>query len=76
MREIAIERSKCETLKQSPWIRPQDQMPEEDEPVLICDDMGLKIVAWWEPTHDMWYSENHCWFTHEVAYWMFIPEIV
>ena len=59
-----------------PWIRPQDQMPEEDEPVLICDDMGLKIVAWWEPTHDMWYSENHCWFTHEVAYWMPIPEIV
>ena len=59
-----------------PWIRPQDQMPLEGEPVLITDVEGLQIVAWWRPTHDMWYSENHCWFTSEVNYWMPIPEIV
>jgi len=59
-----------------PWIRPQDQMPEENEPVLICDDMGLKIVAWYDATNDKWYSEEHTWFPREVNYWMPIPEIV
>ena len=63
-----------------PWIRPQDKMPEKGEPVLITDKEGLQIVAWRamydiaEP--DMWYSENHSWFTSEVNYWMPIPEIV
>ena len=59
-----------------PWIRPKDQMPEENEPVLICDDMGLKIVAWYDDTNDKWYSEEHTWFPREVLYWMPIPEIV
>ena len=89
MREIAIERSKCETLKQSPWIRPQDQMPKEGEPVLITDVEGMQIVAWYDAVIDMWnsenhswwdgrrwYSENHSWFPREVNYWMPIPEIV
>ena len=76
MREIAIERSKCETLKQSPWIRPQDQMPEENDLVLITDKEGLQIVAWYVAPIDMWYSDNHSWFTSEVLYWMPIPEIV
>jgi hypothetical protein len=59
-----------------PWIRPQDQMPEEGTPVLITDVLGRQIVAWWRPTHDMWYSENYSWFPREVNYWMPIPEIV
>jgi len=59
-----------------PWIRPQDQMPEENEPVLITDVEGLQIVAWYSLQADMWYSENHSWFTSEVNYWMPIPEIV
>ena len=59
-----------------PWIRPQDQMPKEDEPVLITDNEGYQVVAWWTPTHNRWYSENHSWFTREVNYWMPIPEIV
>ena len=63
-------------IKSSLWIRPQDQMPEEGTPVLITDVLGRQIVAWWRPTHDMWYSENYSWWTHEVNYWMPIPEIV
>mgnify|MGYP007051391036 CR=1 FL=1 len=57
-----------------PWIRPQDQMPKEGEPVLITDVEGLQIVAWWDGS--MWHSENHSWWAIEVTYWMPIPEIV
>ena len=57
-----------------PWIRPQDQMPEDLECVLITDIEGMQIVAWL--VGDMWFSENHSWFTHEVLCWMPIPEIV
>ena len=63
-------------IKSSLWIRPQDQMPEFDEPVLICDDMGLKIVAWRDKYTGKWHSENHSWFTHEVLCYMLIHEIV
>ena len=59
-----------------PWIRPQDQMPKEGKPVLITDNEGLQIVAWYSVSNNMWYSENHSWFTREVNYWMPIPEIV
>ncbi len=59
-----------------PWIRPQDQMPEFDEPVLITDNEGMQIVAWWDKYTSKWHSENHAWFTHEVNYWMPIPEIL
>ena len=63
-----------------PWIRPQDQMPEGGKPVLITDNEGLQIVAWFQRGNkwhdDKWYSENHSWFTSEVNYWMPIPEIV
>jgi len=59
-----------------PWMRPQDQMPEFDEPVLITDIEGLQIVAWRDMHTDKWHSENHAWFTSEVNYWMPIPEIV
>ena len=58
-----------------PWIRPQDQMPKEGEPVLITDVEGLQIVALFDGGNK-WYSENHSWFTSEVNYWMPIPEIV
>ena len=58
-----------------PWIRPQDQMPKDGEPVLITDIEGLQIVAWYSVSNNMWYSENHSWFTSEVNYWMPIPEI-
>jgi hypothetical protein len=51
-------------------------MPQDGEPVLITDKEGLQIVAWWRPTHDMWYSGDFSWFTSEVLYWMPIPEIV
>lgn len=57
-----------------PWIRPQDQMPEYYEPVLITDVEELQIVAWWDGS--MWHSEYHTWFPREVTYWMPIPEIV
>jgi len=57
-----------------PWRRPQDQMPEDLESVLITDIEGMQIVAWL--VGDMWFSENHSWFTHEVLCWMPIPEIV
>ena len=50
-------------------------MPKECEPVLITDKEGLQIVAWFYGGN-MWYSENHSWFTSEVNYWMAIPEIV
>jgi hypothetical protein len=59
-----------------PWIRPQDQMPEDNKPVLITDVEGLQIIAWYVADLDRWYSENHYWFTGEVNYWMPIPEIV
>ena len=58
------------------WIRPQDHMPKEGEPVLITDKEGLQIVAWYSTADYMWFSENHAWFTGEVNYWMPIPEIV
>lgn len=62
-----------------PWIRPQDQMPEDGEPVLITDNEGLQVVAWFHSGNkwhdDIWHSENYSWFTREVAYWMPIPEI-
>jgi hypothetical protein len=51
-------------------------MPELfDEPVLITDIEGLQIVAWRDMYTGKWHSENHSWFTHEVLYWMPIPEI-
>ena len=59
-----------------PWIRPQDQMPEEATPVLIIDVLGRQIVAWLSDDDELWHSENHSWWTHEVTYWMPIPEIV
>ena len=59
-----------------PWIRPQDQMPEEGIDVLITDVEGLQIVVCYLTKYDKWYSENHSWFTHEVTYWMPIPRIV
>ena len=59
-----------------PWIRPQDQMPEDGKPVLITDVEGLQIVAWYITNLDMWHSEDHSWFPREVTYWMPIPEIV
>ncbi len=58
------------------WIRPQDQMPEEATPVLITDNEGLQIVAWYDAVLDIWYSGDFSWFTSEVNYWMPIPEIV
>ena len=51
-------------------------MPKDGEPVLITDVEGLQIVAWYRPTHDMWYSQHFSWFPYEVNYWMPIPEIV
>ena len=59
-----------------PWIRPQDQMPEHRQDVLITDVEGLQIVAWWNERDQLWESEYHSWFTSEVNYWMPIPEIV
>ena len=59
-----------------PWIRPQDQMPEFNESVLIRDIEGLQIVAWRDKYIGKWHSENHSWFTREIQYWMPIPEIV
>ena len=59
-----------------PWIRPQDQMPEDRQAVVITDKEGMQIFAWYITLFEMWHSENHTWFTHEVAYWMPIPEIV
>ena len=59
-----------------PWIRPQDQMPKKGEPVLITDNEGMQVVAWYEFETNKWYCEEHSWFTHEVNYWMPIPEIV
>ena len=51
-------------------------MPQDCEPVLITDVEGLQIVAWLSEDDELWHSENHSWWTHEVAYWMPIPEIV
>ena len=59
-----------------PWIRPQDQMPEDNKPVLITDVEGLQVVAWWDEHDQAWHNENYTWFTSEVTYWMPIPEIV
>jgi Protein of unknown function (DUF551) len=56
-----------------PWIRPQDQMPEEATPVLIIDVLGRQIVAWYITHLDMWRSENYSWWPREVTYWMSIP---
>ena len=56
-----------------PWIRPQDQMPEDNKPVLITDVEGLQIVAWYSVSNNMWYCEEHSWFTSEVLYWMPLP---
>ena len=55
-------------------------MPKEGEPVLITDNEGLQVVAWFQGGNkwhdDKWHSENYSWFTREVNYWMPIPEIV
>ena len=59
-----------------PWIRPQDQMPQDGVEVLITDVEGMQIVAHYSLRADLWFSENHGWFTSEVNYWMPIPEIV
>ncbi len=75
-REWLINAMKEYAASRMPWIRPQDQMPEFDEPVLITDNEGMQVVAWYEFETNKWYSENHSWFTSEVLYWMPIPEIV
>lgn len=59
-----------------PWIRPQDQMPKDGEPVLITDVEGMQVVAWFNYEYDKWYCEEHSWWTREIQYWMPIPEIV
>jgi hypothetical protein len=64
------------TPRPMPWIRPQDQMPKDGEPVLITDIEGMQVVAWYEFETNKWYCEEHSWFTSEVLYWMPIPEIV
>ena len=55
-------------------------MPKDGEPVLITDNEGLQVVAWFQGGNkwhdDKWHSENYSWFTSEVLYWMPIPEIV
>jgi hypothetical protein len=51
-------------------------MPKDGEPVLITDNEGYQIVAWYSVSNNMWYSEYHSWFTHEVLCYMPIPEIV
>jgi hypothetical protein len=63
-------------IKSSLWIRPQDQMPKDGVEVLITDVEGMQIVAHYSLHADLWFSENHSWWTHEVNYWMPIPEIV
>ena len=61
------------------WIRPQDQMPKDGEPVLITDNEGLQVVAWFQGGNkwhdDKWHSENYSWFTCKITYWMPIPKI-
>ena len=59
-----------------PWIRPQDQMPLEGEEVLITDNKGMQIVAWWNEYNKAWHShsEYYSWRPHEVLYWMPLPE--
>ena len=59
-----------------PWIRPQDQMPKDGVEVLITDVEGMQIVAHYSLHADLWFSENHSWWTSEVTYWMPIPEIL
>jgi len=51
-------------------------MPKEGEPVLITDNEGMQVVAWYEFETNKWYCEEHSWFTSEVLYWMPIPEIL
>ena len=51
-------------------------MPEDGKPVLITDVEGLQIVARLSEDDELWHSENHSWWSQEVAYWMHIPEIV
>ena len=63
-------------IKSSLWIRPQDRMPQDGVEVLITDVEGMQIVAHYSLRADLWFSENHGWFTSEVNYWMPIPEIV
>ena len=58
------------------WIRPQDRMPQDGVEVLITDVEGMQIVAHYSLRADLWFSENHSWFTSEVNYWTPIPEIV
>lgn len=59
-----------------PWIRPQDQMPLDHELVLITDNKGMQIVAWWNEYNKAWHShsEDYSWWPHEVLYWMPLPE--
>lgn len=59
-----------------PCIRPQDRMPQDGVEVLITDVDGMQIVAHYSLHADLWFSENHSWWTSEVTYWMPIPEIV
>ena len=51
-------------------------MPQDGVEVLITDVEGMQIVAHYSLHADLWFSENHSWWTHEVNYWMPIPEIV
>ena len=76
MKQAKVMHKKEQAEPRQLWIRPQDQMPEFDEPVLITDIEGLQIVAWRDAYTGKWHSENHAWFTSEVNYWMPIPEIV
>ena len=75
MKQAKVMHKKEQAEPRQLWIRPQDQMPKDGEPVLITDVEGLQIVALFDGGNK-WYSENHSWFTSEVNYWMPIPEIV
>ena len=76
MKQAKVMHKKEQAEPRQLWIRPQDQMPKDGEPVLITDVEGLQIVAWYSVSNNMWYSENYSWWPREVNYWMPIPEIV
>jgi len=43
-REWIIKAMEEYAASRKPWTRPQDQMPKEDEPVLITDNEGMQNV--------------------------------
>ena len=58
-----------ELLKEREWISVKDEMPPEDEAVLVWNKEGFPMIDVW--TGKMW---GYAWTVDEISHWMPLPQ--